>query len=266
MVSIVTVSIAAEAQPAKQPVIVLTNVHAHNDYEHTRPLFDALDNGFGSVEADIHFVDGQLLVAHERQDVQTSRTLQSLYLDPLREIAKANGGRVYAESSHSVQLLIDFKSKSALAWPPLQKILASYSDILSEFHSDGTSVTRAVTVVLSGARPSAATLLRKDIRLAAIDGKMTELSTTIPLTLMPLVSADWKESVHWDGTGTIPETEKQTLVGIVAKVHAQGRKLRFWGAPDNLATWRELQSAGVDYLNTDDLPGMRKFLTHPDSQ
>ena len=61
----------------------LTNVHAHNDYEHKHPLFDALACGFCSVEADINLVDGQLLVAHSRAAVKPGRTLQSLYLDPL---------------------------------------------------------------------------------------------------------------------------------------------------------------------------------------
>ena len=34
-------------------VVPLPNAHAHNDYEHKRPLFDALDHGFCSVEADV---------------------------------------------------------------------------------------------------------------------------------------------------------------------------------------------------------------------
>ena len=73
----------------------LIHAHAHNDYEHQHPLLDALDQGFCSVEADIYLVEGQLLVAHNRKDVKPERTLQALYLDPLRERAKRNGGRIY---------------------------------------------------------------------------------------------------------------------------------------------------------------------------
>jgi hypothetical protein len=36
----------------------LERAHAHNDYEHERPLFDALDHNFKSVEADIWLVNG----------------------------------------------------------------------------------------------------------------------------------------------------------------------------------------------------------------
>src|SRR5690349_20625285 len=47
-------------QPEPNPLV---QVHAHNDYEHPHPLFDALAQGFCSVEADIHLVNGHLLVA-----------------------------------------------------------------------------------------------------------------------------------------------------------------------------------------------------------
>src|SRR5213595_176008 len=91
-ISCLLMSRAAETVPDPIP---LTRVHAHNDYEHKRPLLDALDHGFCSVEADIFLVDGQLLVAHNRGGVRPERTLQALYLDPLRARVKQNGGRVY---------------------------------------------------------------------------------------------------------------------------------------------------------------------------
>ena len=64
----------------------LPRAHAHNDYQHTRPLLDALNQGFCSVEADIYLVEGQLLVGHDRDELSTERTLQSLYLEPLRNV------------------------------------------------------------------------------------------------------------------------------------------------------------------------------------
>src|SRR6478672_10049819 len=81
---------SAVMAPVPQP---LERAHAHNDYEHTRPLFDALDHGFTSVEADVWLVDGQLFIGHDAPD--PTRTLQSLYLDPLRRVVHANGGTAY---------------------------------------------------------------------------------------------------------------------------------------------------------------------------
>src|SRR6516165_11995665 len=88
---------SADDKSAAERVVPLRRAHAHNDYEHKRPLFDALDRGFCSVEADVYLIDGKLLVAHDRKDVKPDRTLEALYLDPLRERAKANGGRVYPD-------------------------------------------------------------------------------------------------------------------------------------------------------------------------
>src|ERR1043165_7084012 len=74
---------AAGIQPSalERQQAVLANAHAHNDYEHARPLLDALDHGFASVEADVWLVNGRLLVAHDEEAVRPDRTLQSLYLD-----------------------------------------------------------------------------------------------------------------------------------------------------------------------------------------
>src|ERR1700680_4345384 len=99
---------AEEPPPAVTP---LKNAHAHNDYEHKRPLLDALDQGFGSVEADVFLVDGALLVGHERADLRPERTLQKLYLDPLRARIKANGGRVY-KNGPAIWLLVDVKTEA----------------------------------------------------------------------------------------------------------------------------------------------------------
>src|SRR5437773_6651310 len=92
------------------PPAPLVHAHAHNDYEHKRPLLDALDHGFCSVEADIYLVDGKLLVGHNRKDLRPNKTLETLYLEPLRERIRAYGGKVY-RAGPTVHLLIDVKTE-----------------------------------------------------------------------------------------------------------------------------------------------------------
>jgi hypothetical protein len=100
----------------------LDHAHAHNDYVHARPLLDALDRGYGSGEADIYLVDGALLVAHARDSVRADRTLESLYLAPLRAWIGAHGGRVYADRP-PLTLLIDVKSHAESTWAELEPLL-----------------------------------------------------------------------------------------------------------------------------------------------
>ena len=71
--------------------ILLIHAHAHNDYLHDRPLFDALDCGFCSIEADVHLVGDALFVGHSLVQLRPGRTLEKLYLQPLSERVRQNG-------------------------------------------------------------------------------------------------------------------------------------------------------------------------------
>ncbi|KAL8902494.1 MAG: hypothetical protein Q9207_004651 [Kuettlingeria erythrocarpa] len=57
--------------------------HSHNDYQQQVPLYDALNAGCMSLEADIWLQDNDLVIGHEQDTPDPLRTLQSLYLDPL---------------------------------------------------------------------------------------------------------------------------------------------------------------------------------------
>ena len=108
---------AAAAADAKHRPRPLWRAHAHNDYEHPRPLLDALDHRFGSVEADIFLVGDQLLVAHDPADLDPTRTLESLYLDPLAARVRANHGSVYRGYREPLQLLVDIKTEGSVDVP-----------------------------------------------------------------------------------------------------------------------------------------------------
>lgn len=86
-----------------------------------------------------------------------------------------------------------------------------------------------------------------------------------PVHLLPLISDNWKSHFHWNSEGTVPTEENQKLDRIVAAAHAKQRKLRFWATPDVPQVWNVLNDAGVDLINTDDLPGLRMFLSQQDA-
>jgi N-acyl-D-amino-acid deacylase len=240
----------------KHNVVPLIHGHAHNDYEHKHPLFDALDNGFCSVEADIYLVNGQLLVAHQRFQTKPEKTLQSLYLDPLRERVKKNGGRVYAGGPECT-LLIDIKTDWKTTYPMLRDVLKQYSDVLTVFRS-GSKITNAITAIITGDR-SKEMFAGEGERYCALDGALSDLDSSATADLIPWISSNWSSTFHWNGHGEMPPAEKSRLKDIVAKAHAKGCQLRFWNSPDNPDFWRELLADGVDLINTDKLPELRQF-------
>lgn len=246
----------ALAAPPPTPV-PLPSAHAHNDYEHSRPLLDALDQGFCSVEADIYLVDGQLLVAHDRPKVRPERTLQALYLDPLLARVKAHGGRVYP-GGPPITLLVDVKADAEGTYARLREVLAAYRSMLTVFRPDRTD-TNAVTVILSGDRPWK-TLEAEPERLAALDGRLPDLDTQPSTHLVPLVSDHWRSHFQWNGEGPLPAQEKAKLLTLVQRAHQQGRRIRFWGAADRPEVWQAHADAGVDYINTDRLAELATHL------
>lgn len=240
-----------------QPTAVFRQAHAHNDYLHDRPLLDALDNGFCSVEADIFLVDGELLVAHSVRELSKDRTLRGLYLDPLRDRIANNGGSVYGDGQ-PFHLLIDIKSKGEPTYRALHQLLSQYKEIFTSV-TDGQSTERAITAVISGNRPFEA-VAADSPRFVGIDGRMSDLDSDKPANLMPLISDRWGSHFKWRGKGAMPASEQEKLRQVVNKAHQRDRRVRFWATPDNKIAWAALRDAGVDLINTDDLVGLSGYL------
>ncbi|MGK0187713.1 MAG: hypothetical protein ACI9R3_003502 [Verrucomicrobiales bacterium] len=239
----------------------LEQAHAHNDYEHDRPLLDALESGFCSVEADIYLVDGALLVAHDRDKVDASRTLQKLYLDPLQLLVATSATQsVYpGKDSPAFHLLIDLKSDAEPTYQALHSVLSSYDNLFSEYHKDGKVTQRAVTVIISGNRPKQV-MLQQPLRFAGYDGRLSDLGKGDTPALMPWISDNFRNHFEWRGTGKMPEEEQQKLSDLVKRSHAEGKKLRLWATPDVPAMWEALRLAGVDMINSDRLKELSAHL------
>ncbi len=240
--------------------VPLVHAHAHNDYEHARPLFDALDHGFTSIEADVYLVSGELLVAHNVFQLSKQRTLEGLYLKPLMERSKQNGGRVYRDGP-SLTLLVDIKRDGATAYAALHKLLTNYKDMVSET-IDGRYIEKAVTVIVSGDRPIDE-IASSNPRYAGIDGRLGDLECDLPTSLMPLISDQWSQHFQYRGIGDFSNDEKNKLREIVEKVHRKGRRIRFWATTESESLWRELRDADVDLIGSDELGKLSQFFLRP---
>lgn len=256
------VSAAMHSAQAAEPVGPLVHAHAHNDYLHRRPLFDALDHGFTSVEADVYLVDGELLVAHTRAVLDPARTLRKLYLEPLREKVRQSGGRVWP-GGPTLTLLIDIKADGEAAYRTLAKLLADFDDMISVVRN-GRFQEKAVTVVVSGDR-ARETIADDEPRYVGIDGRLSDLDSAEAGHLLPLISDNWTLNFRWRGDGPFPDAERAKLADIVRRTRDRGRRVRFWATPDKAMLWRELLAADVDLINTDDLPRLERFLRDPNA-
>jgi len=253
----IAVSLVCVTTARAEALRVLKQAHAHNDYWHKRPLADALEQGFASVEADVFLVGSELLVGHDQSELRPGRTLAALYLEPLLKQVRQNGGSVFGDGT-AVTLLLDIKSEGVATYNVLAKELTQYAKMLSCV-VDGERRQGAVEVVISGNRPIDL-VAEQRTRSATIDGRLSELGGNPPVTLVPLVSESWQNHFDWDGRGKMPAQERAKLREMVELVHRGNRRLRLWATPETEACWEELHAAGIDLIGTDELQRLAEFL------
>jgi hypothetical protein len=237
---------------------VLSKAHAHNDYEHQRPLFEALEAGFTSIEADIHLVDGELYVSHGKPNINTAKTLKSLYLEPLKKKILENQGKVYSNYDSLVYLMIDVKTEAEATYQVLKTQLAEYTDVLTHW-KDGKVQKGGLLIFLSGNR-SVETVMKENLRLVAIDGRPDDLDKGYSTDLMPVISDNYHKVLGWNGKGQMSNHELTKLKALTTKANLQGKKLRFWASPENENVWKVLLENGIGLIGTDKLADLSIFL------
>lgn len=244
--------------------IPLKNAHAHNDYEHGKPLLDALENGFISVEADVYLIENELFVYHDRPEKPSQeRTLEKLYLKPLLERVQANGGRVYRNYDDFFYLMIDFKTEGESTYNALKPLLKKYKSILSVVEKGSREMDKPVLVFISGNRPIQ-TMLSEETNLATLDGRPSDIGKGIAAEKMPVISQNFNQFSHWNGVGTMPDKDKLAITDLINTAHTEGKKVRFWAIPDMPNAWQTLMDLGIDFINTDRLVEFNEFMKKRD--
>ncbi|MEL7535167.1 MAG: hypothetical protein AAFN10_27940 [Bacteroidota bacterium] len=235
------------------PPKVLLQAHAHNDYEHTKPLFDALAQGFNSVEADVWWWNDRLIVKHNQPAKAAQEPdLRTLYLEPLAQLAAQNYGRIYPQSDEAFWLMIDLKNNGEACYQALTSLLEEYRWML-------IGEKPALKIFLSGNRPIK--LAANDPnRMMGIDGRPEDLGKGYSADFMPVISQRYGKVLNWNGRGEIPAGEREKLQALVDQAHAEGKRVRLWASPETETAWQTLLEVGVDMINTDDLEGLRAFM------
>lgn len=215
--------------------------HSHNDYEQENPFYSAYNKMFGSVEADIHLVNNELLVGHDAKNLMKERTLESLYLKPIIGSNQIN---------RSLQLLIDIKTEAISTINALIKILSKYPGIIQN---------KNIKIVLSGNLPSPEQFTNYP-DFIWFDGRVSNNYSSQELTKIALISEDFNKIIgpkrSWP-----PDTSVVTQIKtIITKVHDWGKPVRFWGNPDHPNGWELFLKWGVDYINTDKINELADYL------
>ena len=231
--------------------------HSHNDEMQARPLTQALQDGFTSIEVDLHVMSGRLMVGHSKADAQRlNLSLEDGYLAPLQKRVEQFGS-VYP-SATEVMLMLDFKDDARPSYAALKPLLQKYAGMLVQVHG-GQAQAAPVKVVITGNQPELESTSERSVFL---DGSLIQALRqpgSLDPSLTPTVQGNYHTFFRWNGEGKMPVGERKKLDNMVASVHSQGLQMRLWDAPDKTSAWETFVDAGVDRVNTDNLDGFANW-------
>jgi len=231
--------------------------HSHNDYLHKRPLLDALELGYTSIEIDLYYIYKRAKVSHTPFVLCLKPQLKPLYFDPLREIIRKNEGTVFPGDSTQLTLMIEFKHAPEKLYAYVKDLLKEFEDILEIPFGKHKRWGPVKIILMRG--PSIDVLLKEETPYFAVDGGYYHLTSDIDASIVPRVSLNYNNYFTWNGKGPMPVHERELLDKIVAKAKDKGRQLRFWAMPHNEVIWETFLKAGVDVINVDDLKRYADF-------
>lgn len=230
------------------------NAHSHNDYEQKIPFFLAYNAHFGSVEADIWAVGGDLYVAHDKSNITVERSLDSLYIQPIVKLFRLNVGKAWNDYPSTFQLVIDLKTAVEPTLSILADKLKKYPDVF-----DFNVNKNAVRIVITGNRPDPSGF-SKYPQFISFDGNINLKYDEGQLKRVAMYSENLAGFTSWKGQEAIPANEAKKLSQIIDSVHGLNKKIRFWNAPDTAFAWKILMDLKVDYINTDHIQELSAYL------
>lgn len=251
--------------------IVPEACHSHNDYWRKVPLYEALAAGCVSIEADIWLEGNDLLVGHVKKVLKSSRTLRTLYIDPIVNILSNRNvsntsepikevGIFETDPNAAVILMLDFKTDGHDLWPVVLSQLEPLRQKGWLTYFNGIDIVPGpITVVGTGNTPFDLVVANSTYRYLFFDAPLLDISNSsytvqnsyyASTALKPAIGRIWLRGLS---RGQVNAMKIQ-----IKAAGAKGLKSRYWDTPAwpislRDKAWNTLVENGVGMLNIDDL-------------
>lgn len=227
-------------------------IHAHNDYQKEFPFYSAFAAKVQSMEIDIFAFRGKdtVFVAHDFDEITSSRTFTALYLEPLNQV-------IHQKSNlHTVDipdLMIDLKT----SWDPTLSILINKIEAYPRIKQ---ALDEGVfKIIISGAMPEPSQFKSFPIWIH-FDGRLNQRYTSDQLQRVAFMSASFRDYSAWNGKGRPIHSEEAAILKAISDAESLGKSLRLWATPDSPTAWSYLIKSGVGILNTDQVDYLSRWL------
>ena len=227
-----------------------SSIFAHNDYAQKNPFYDAYQFRVGYIEADVFLKDNQLFVAHHQKEIKKDRTLEEMYLNPLKKEISKNKGWAYPDTTLSLKLMIDIKTEGISTLKKLEDQLNLFPELIT---------AKGFEIFISGNVPLP-DRWKEFSNFIHFDGRPGIRYTQDQLNRITLISTSFSLYSKWNGKGELPAAENNKLDSLMDTVHTMGKQIRFWAAPDYENGWKKLMGLKVDVIGSDNVPQLIQFI------
>jgi alkaline phosphatase len=225
------------------------DIHSHNDYSRPQAFYHAFNAGAGAIEADVFLRNGKLIVAHDTTNGSQYPSLKEMYLQPILKALQTK--------PRALHLVIDLKGAYA---PILAELMVELKPLMGSIKNGNNH--KPLTIIITGNRPPPAAYYHYPAFLT-FDDDLQLPHNTQQWKRVAQVSLNFENYSKWRGEGTLPAVDEKVIRSVINAVHASGKQIRFWAAPDNPAGWKKLIELSSDILSTDkidELTGVLKAL------
>ena len=232
------------AQKNAKPII-----SSHNFTSNTE-LWESIGNGVINYQADVMYIYGKLFVTALMPDSAGHKlpTLTDAYLYPLYNQFKKNNGEILQGYPEEIFLILKFSNQPVQIYKQLAAEMRPFSDMLS-YKTEAAEHKGKLKILIKDKEYLDKINAIKPGFLSLV-GNLSDMDKNIDPEKMPLIEVEFSEITSWKGTGTIPFEDFMKIKEIVAKVHAQNKKISITNCPSSKTIADLIQSSKADFINT----------------
>jgi hypothetical protein len=246
---------SASAQKNVKPIICSQNFTSTNE------LWESIGHGIVNFQADVMYIYGKLFVTSLMPDSANHKlpTLTDAYLYPLYNQYKKNNGAILPDMTDNIFLILNLGNQPVQVYKQLASEMRPFSDMLS-YKINGTEHKGILRILISNKGYLEQINSNKPGFLSLV-GNLSDIDKNVDSDKMPLIEVEFSQITTWKGIGTIPFDDFVKIKDLVAKVHAQNKKISITNCPSSKTIAELIQSSKADFINTVEAARMAEYFT-----
>jgi len=233
-------------------------ISSHN-FSTKMELWESIGTGIINFQADVMYIYGNVYVTPVMPDSANHKmpTLMEAYVYPLYNQYKKNNSEIIPGYQGDVFLILNFVAQPVQIYRKMASELSPLAEMLT-YKIESADHQGKLRILIKDKMQYEKINNIKPCFLGLVGG-LDDIDKNIDSKKMPLIEVDFNEISSWKGTGNIPFEDFMKIKDMIAKVHAQNKKISINNCPSNKAVADFIKTSKADFINTPEAIRMAEF-------